>query len=97
MKKTQESRKGEKHPMDVKYETLGCKVKRVPPTDKLFKVADQYLNNTAHQWRKPKIKNLYQIDRVGEDDRIQVVNVSSLIANIISCFILSQTWYQVPQ
>ena len=80
MKKAQEEKEkgSESHPLDIKYESLNCKLKRLDPEDSTYKVLEEYLKNTSYSWGPaPKIKNIFQMDRDGEDSRFSV----SLIFN----------------
>ena len=75
MKKAQEEEEkgSESHPLDIKYESLNCKLKKLEPKDSTYKVLEEYLKNTSYSWGSgPKIKNIFQMDRDGEESRFLV-------------------------
>ena len=78
MKRAQEEKEksSEAHPLDIKYESLNCKLTKLDPKDPTYKVLDEYLKNTTVSWGGgPKIKNIFQMDRSGEDSRFSVRSV----------------------
>ena len=71
MKKAQEQQevKSELHPLDIKYESLKCKLKTLKPSDANYKIIEEFFQNTKPSFTSPKIKNIYEMHREGEDER----------------------------
>ncbi|KAM3622029.1 uncharacterized protein V6R79_019373 [Siganus canaliculatus] len=57
------------HPRDQDYSSLHCKLSLMDTTEDNFKVIEKYLKATACNYRKPKLRNVWEVDRETEGDR----------------------------
>ncbi|KAL0978326.1 hypothetical protein UPYG_G00169020 [Umbra pygmaea] len=66
--KAQEEMEVEKvpHPLDQNYLSLNCKLSLLQRDTEEFKVIETYLKATANSYRKPKIINVWEVDRDSE-------------------------------
>lgn len=59
------------HPLDKFYNSLNCNLTILDRDTDTFKIIEKYLNATAGQYRKPKIVNVWEVDRETEAERFQ--------------------------
>lgn len=57
------------HPADENYAKLGATLDVVDPKSDEYAMIDTYIDNTARSGRKPKMINLFRLDRNGEGKR----------------------------
>ncbi|XP_022047918.2 protein mono-ADP-ribosyltransferase PARP3 [Acanthochromis polyacanthus] len=57
------------HSIDQDYTSLKCRLSLVDKSTKTFKIIEQYLKATADDYRKPKIVNVWEVDRDTEGRR----------------------------
>ncbi|KAM9758327.1 protein mono-ADP-ribosyltransferase PARP3 [Menidia menidia] len=57
------------HPADQDYISLKCKLTLMDKDDKMFKIIQTYLNMTSDNHRRPKIINVWEVDRELEGER----------------------------
>ncbi|KAH3881504.1 protein mono-ADP-ribosyltransferase PARP3-like [Dreissena polymorpha] len=57
------------NPIDVNYGLLNCELEYLDQKSPEFKVIQTYTENTSGGWRKPKIKEVWKVSRIGEDKR----------------------------
>jgi len=57
------------NPLDVNYGLLNCSLSHVDKKSKEYKIIEKYTDTTAGNWRKPKIREVWKVDRHGEDAR----------------------------
>ncbi|XP_041837139.1 protein mono-ADP-ribosyltransferase PARP3 [Melanotaenia boesemani] len=57
------------HPIDQDYMSLKCKLTLMDKDTKNFKIIEKYLNATANNYCKPKIINVWEVDRETEGQR----------------------------
>lgn len=59
------------HPLDQNYESLNCRLSLLGRDTKEFKVIEKYLDVTADSYGKPKIIDIWEVDRESEADRFK--------------------------
>lgn len=57
------------HPADQDYSSLKCKLSLLDKTTETFKIIQNYLTQTKCDYRQPKIKNIWEVDRETEGER----------------------------
>src|SRR5262249_53144246 len=57
------------HPMDDNYDKLHAEIELVDPKSKEYAFVDQYIDATARSGRKPKLLNLFTLNRKPEGKR----------------------------
>lgn len=57
------------HPLDQDYNSLHCRLSLLDPGTEIFKIIKKYLDATSGGYRKPKILNVWEIDRETEGPR----------------------------
>ncbi|XP_029948425.1 protein mono-ADP-ribosyltransferase PARP3 [Salarias fasciatus] len=57
------------HQIDQDYNSLKCKLSLLDKKQQTFKIIEKYLNATAGSYRKPKILNVWEVDRETEGER----------------------------
>lgn len=57
------------HPLDQDYDSLHCRLSLLNPGTEMFKIIKKYLDATAGSYRKPKILNIWEVDRETEGQR----------------------------
>ncbi|CAL8338881.1 unnamed protein product [Merluccius merluccius] len=57
------------HPLDQNYNSLKCNLDLLGSDAEDFKVIETYLKVTASQWKPPKIRNVWKVNREGEGER----------------------------
>ncbi|CAN9511699.1 unnamed protein product [Ophioblennius macclurei] len=57
------------HQTDQDYESLKCKLNLLDKKKETFKIIEKYLNATASSYQKPKILNVWEVDRETEGQR----------------------------
>ncbi|XP_019942055.1 protein mono-ADP-ribosyltransferase PARP3 [Paralichthys olivaceus] len=57
------------HPLDQDYTSLKCKLELMDKDTETFKIIETYLKVTAGNYRKPKIINVWEVDRETEGER----------------------------
>ncbi|XP_070814565.1 protein mono-ADP-ribosyltransferase PARP3 [Chaetodon trifascialis] len=62
------------HPLDQDYNSLHCKLSLMDTNKDIFKVIEKYLNATSDDYHKPKIVNVWEVDRETEGDRFSENN-----------------------
>ena len=59
------------HPADENYEKLNASLEVVDPKSKEYQILETYLENTARAGRKPKLLDIFRLDRKGEAARFK--------------------------
>jgi poly [ADP-ribose] polymerase len=59
------------HPADENYKKLNAELTVVDPGTPEYKFIETYTNNTASSYRKPKVLDVFRIDRKGERERFK--------------------------
>nr|XP_046239788.1 protein mono-ADP-ribosyltransferase PARP3 [Scatophagus argus] len=62
------------HPLDQDYNSLKCKLSLMDKDTETFKIIETYLKATKDDYRKPKILNVWEIDRETEGARFRENN-----------------------
>jgi poly [ADP-ribose] polymerase 2/3/4 len=57
------------HPMDENYESLNAELEWIDTKSKEYEFVQNYIDATASSYRKPKLTNLFRIDRKSEGKR----------------------------
>lgn len=57
------------HPLDQSYSSLNCRLRLMSDDTEEFKIIETYLKETAGQYHKPKILNVWEVDRETEAER----------------------------
>ncbi|KAM9410726.1 protein mono-ADP-ribosyltransferase PARP3-like isoform 1-T3 [Pholidichthys leucotaenia] len=57
------------HPVDQDYNSLKCKLTLMDKKMKMFKIIEKYVNATSDVYSKPKILNIWEVDRETEGQR----------------------------
>ncbi|XP_031706021.1 protein mono-ADP-ribosyltransferase PARP3 [Anarrhichthys ocellatus] len=57
------------HPLDQDYNSLKCSLKLTSKDSETFKIIEKYLKATSGSYRKPKIVNVWDVDRGTEGER----------------------------
>lgn len=57
------------HPLDQDYTSLHCRLSLLDPGTEIFKIIKKYLDATSGGYRKPKILNVWEVDRETEGQR----------------------------
>ncbi|XP_040889847.1 protein mono-ADP-ribosyltransferase PARP3 isoform X2 [Toxotes jaculatrix] len=57
------------HPLDQDYNSLRCKLTLMDKKTETFKIIEKYLKVTSGTYRKPKIVNVWEVDRESEGER----------------------------
>ncbi|XP_036008052.1 protein mono-ADP-ribosyltransferase PARP3-like [Fundulus heteroclitus] len=57
------------HPIDQDYISLKCKLSLVAKSTEMYKIIEKYTMATAGDYRKPKIVNVWEVDRETEGGR----------------------------
>ncbi|KAL4226502.1 Poly [ADP-ribose] polymerase 3 [Mactra antiquata] len=62
------------NPLDVNYDLLKCELEYVDKKSPEYKIIETYTNNTGgcSWWGTPKIKEVWKVNRYGEDTRFKV-------------------------
>ncbi|XP_015243834.1 PREDICTED: poly [ADP-ribose] polymerase 3 [Cyprinodon variegatus] len=57
------------HPIDQDYTSLKCKLSLLAKNTNMYKIIEKYTKATSGQGRKPKILNVWEVDRETEGER----------------------------
>ncbi|XP_068171276.1 protein mono-ADP-ribosyltransferase PARP3-like [Antennarius striatus] len=57
------------HPLDQDYNSLHCRLSLMDTNSEIFKIIEKYLKATSDGYRKPKIVNVWEVDRDTEGTR----------------------------
>ncbi|XP_059184953.1 protein mono-ADP-ribosyltransferase PARP3 [Centropristis striata] len=57
------------HPLDQDYTSLKCRLSLMDKGTETFKIIEKYLKETGGDYRKPKIIDVWEVDREAEGDR----------------------------
>ncbi|XP_054881295.1 protein mono-ADP-ribosyltransferase PARP3 [Poeciliopsis prolifica] len=57
------------HPIDQDYGSLKCKLSLLAKNTEMYKIIEKYTKSTACSYRKPKILNVWEVDREKEGER----------------------------
>ncbi|XP_067443513.1 protein mono-ADP-ribosyltransferase PARP3 [Thunnus thynnus] len=57
------------HPLDQDYNSLKCKLTLMDKDTETSKIIEKYLKETSCDYRKPKIVNVWEVDRATEGER----------------------------
>lgn len=59
------------HPLDQDYNSLKCSLKLMRKDTETFKIIEKYMNVTSGGYRKPKIIDVWEVDRESEGERFK--------------------------
>lgn len=59
------------HPLDQDYNSLKCRLTLMDKKSDMFKIIETYLKATGESYRKPKIMNVWEVDRETEGERFR--------------------------
>lgn len=59
------------HPLDQDYSSLHCRLSLMGTNTDMFKIIEKYLKATSDGYRKPKIINVWELDRETEGERFR--------------------------
>ncbi|KAM7422526.1 hypothetical protein PAMA_010529 [Pampus argenteus] len=59
------------HPLDQDYNSLKCELTLMNKDTETFKIIQKYVKETSNSYRKPKIVNVWEVDRAMEGERFR--------------------------